>query len=95
MSKSRTPIFFFQILVVEAGNIHIVNIYTIFIIMVLSASTTKIWKKKKGVPLFFDIKYNYLIQNNNIIIIKLNYNARIGDADGILDVRTNSLRSAS
>ena len=43
--------------------------------MLISVSTTKFWKKKKGVPFFFD-------QINNIINIfkKLNFNGRIVDA---------------
>jgi hypothetical protein len=65
---------------VEARILHIVKVVYIFTILIISASTTKIWKKKKGLPLFFANKYNYLIQNNNIIIIKLNFNGRIVDA---------------
>ena len=50
--KSGSPFFFFQILVVEADNTIIMNIVYIFTIWMFPASTTKIWKKKKGVPLF-------------------------------------------
>jgi hypothetical protein len=39
----------------------------------------KFGKRKRGYH-FFANKYNYLIQNNNIIIIKLNFNGRIVDA---------------
>jgi hypothetical protein len=51
----------------------------------------KFGKRKRGY-LFFLTKINNII---NILIIKLNFYGRIGDADVILDVRTNSLRSAS
>ena len=53
---------------VEAGIIHIVNIYNSLSIMMIPVSTTKFWKKKKGLPHFFD-KINNIIKNIYDIII--------------------------
>ena len=76
--KKGSPFFFFQIFVVEAGIIHFVNIYISLSIMMIPASTTKIWKKKKGLP-------HFSAQINNIIniFIKLNFNGRIVDAAAV------------
>jgi len=79
--------------VVEAGIINIVNIYITFTIMITPTSTSKKKEKEKGgLP---NLNPNFKIINIINIFIKLNFNGRIGDADGILDVRTNSLRSSS
>ena len=57
----------------------------------IPASTTKFWKKKKGLPLFL-LKLNNII---NILKLKLDFDGRIGDADEILDVQTDYWRLAN
>jgi len=85
------PFFFFQNFVVEARIIIIHKLLYIFTIWMIPASTTKFWKKKKGLPLFL-LKLNNII---NILKLKLDFDGRIGDADEILDVQTDYWRLAN